>query len=180
MLVVTFIVVAQTPPAVKDPPLLSATDPGYAFVEDVQKTYCNRRPSHNCRFDFEQCKQISVRLWRDMFDEPPNPEILKKSCDRVSTQFELPGFYLLLNGLYSEVREVAPDVGLPKLDKVYLGSLPIKEVNARVLPQDPALGHFLFFSVRFFEFANELAKVAMCGSFPDRRRIEILLNIFAA
>jgi hypothetical protein len=160
ILVVTLIAVPQTPPAAKDPPLLSATDPGYAFVEDIQKTYCNKKPSHNCRFDLAQCKQTIAKLWLELFGESATPEILKKSCDRVSTEFELPGVYSLLRDLYSEVREVAPQVGLPQLDRVHLGSLPIRDVNARVLPPDPALGHFLFFNIRFFEFANELAKVA--------------------
>lgn len=155
---VGFLVLSQTP--AKDPPLLSATDPGYTFVEDVQKAYCNKNPSHNCRFDVAECKETTAKIWLEMFGETASPEILKESCARVSTNFELPGVYSLLNELYLEIREVAPQAGLPQLERVYLGSLPIRDINARVLPPDPKLGHFLFFNVRFFEFANELAKVA--------------------
>ena len=174
MVLVTLTVLTPASATLTDEPLLSATDPGYAFVERIQQTYCNRNPSHNCGFDPAECRDQTTKLWREMFGEPPPPETLKRSCDKVSTRFELPGTFWLLNTLYSEVREVAPQVGLPQLEDVHLGSLPIREVNARVLPSDPALGHFLFFNTRFFEFASELAKVAAL-SIPMKVENEFLV-----
>jgi len=161
LILVATVVMAQKPST--DPPLLSKTDPGYAFVERIQKHYCEEKsgkPSHNCKFDVAKCREFVTNLWPEMFREPAPPEALKINCDRVSTEYELPGTYTLLHELFSEVREVAPDVGLRQLDDVHFGSLPIRAVNARVLPPEPGLGHFLFFHIRFFEFASELAKVA--------------------
>jgi hypothetical protein len=142
--------------------LLSRSDPGYAFVERLQKQYCDKRPnpSHNCHFDLAQCRTAVEGLWRELFKEPPSEENLRRSCDRVSTEFELPGAYDMLANYYHHVKSVAPNVGLSVIEDVRFGSLPIRAINARTFPPDPALGNFVFFNIRFFEFASELAKVA--------------------
>jgi hypothetical protein len=140
--------------------LLSKSDKGYEFIETLQKHYCTKRPSHNCRFDSTQCKSQMTKLWREMFGELLSNEQATTSCAQVSTQFELPGIHKLLQDLNATVRAVAPFVGLDVVDGLRFGSLPIRDINARVLPPDPALGHFVLFNIRFFEFASELAKVA--------------------
>lgn len=160
MTLFTFTALAPISGSTTDSSLLSTTNAGYAFVEKIQEQYCNKKPSHDCKSDFARCKERYELLWRNMFGESPPLEGLKTTCDRVSTKVEIPGIFTLLNSLYLEVREVAPQEGLPQLDNVHLGSLAIREVNARVFPPDPDLGHFLFFNIRFFEFASELAKVA--------------------
>lgn len=142
------------------PPLLSTTSAGYSFVEKVQQQYCVKRPSHNCSFDVDDCRTKSKTLWKEMFKEEAPEDYIDRQCNRVSTKYELPGMFTFLNGLYADVFEAAADAGMPTINRVHLGSLPIKDVNARVLPPDPDLGHFLFFNIKFIEFASELAKIA--------------------
>lgn len=141
-------------------PLLSQSSAGYAFIESMQEHYCKKRPSHSCQFDPAKCRADMQKLWRDLFNETPSEENLTRACARISTRFELPGVYSLLSDLYLDVARVAPLVGLDSISGLHLGSLPIREVNARALPPDPSLGHFALFNIRFFEFANEIAKVS--------------------
>lgn len=142
--------------------LLSKSDLGYGFIESLQKQYCDKRPrpSHNCHLDLANCRAMHDQLWRKLYNEPPTEENLKRLCDRVSTEFELPGVYEMLEGYYRDVKSAAPTVGLSVVKDIRFGSLPIREINARVFPPDPAIGNILFFNIRFFEFASELAKVA--------------------
>jgi hypothetical protein len=140
--------------------LLSKSDRGYEFIETLQKHYCAKRPSHNCQFDSALCRSQIAKLWLKMFDEAISDEQVKSSCAQVSTRFELPGTHKLLQDLIAEVRVVAPSVELDVVDELRFGSLSIRDINARVLPPDPKLGHFVLFNIRFFEFASELAKVA--------------------
>jgi len=147
-------------PMAADKPLLSSTNAGYAFVEKIQQQYCTKRPSHACTTDESVCRTTAAKLWKELFKEDAAPEYLDRQCSRVSTKFEMPGMYVFLNEQFTEVRDVAATVNLPQLDRVHVGSLPIRDINARVLPPDSDLGHFLFFNVRFIEFASELAKIS--------------------
>lgn len=141
--------------------LAASGDQSYAFLQRVQESYCKQRPSHDCNVSDATCRQRVEMLWQQMFKEKPHAQELARMCRRVSTAYEFPGTYELLKSLYDEVAEAARVNGVNTVkEKVSLGSLPIREINARVLAPDPTLGHFIIFNVRFFEFASEVAKVA--------------------
>jgi len=109
--------------------LLSRSDPGYAFVESIQKLYCDKKPSHNCRFDPAQCKADNERLWRELFDETPSEDNLARVCERISTTFELPGTYRLLSDYYENVKLSAPTVGMDIFDNIRFGHFDSFVVN---------------------------------------------------
>lgn len=159
-----------------DKPLLSSTDAGYAFVERIQQQYCSKRPSHACTIDENVCRTRAAKLWKEMFKEDAAPEYMDRQCSRVSTKFEMPGMYDFLKEQFTEVRAVASTADLPELDRVHVGSLPIRDINARVLPPDADLGHFLFFNIRFVEFASELAKISAMAIPQDARGDNIVFD----
>src|SRR5688500_18725777 len=88
-------------------PLLSKTDPGYAFIEKAQRLYCAKRPSHQCNFDFSVCKQRVEGLWRQLNNEEVPASTLSRLCDRVSTEFEIPGTHEMLRGYFKDVDQTA-------------------------------------------------------------------------
>ena len=144
--------------------LSNLPESGYATIEAIQGNYCkarpNHSPSHNCKFDAAKCRTTVEELWQKMFAEKPSEDSLSWTCSQVSTKFEIPGVYRLLEGFYREVLWAAPLVGLPKIEGVRLGSLPLREVNARVIPMKASETPIILFNIRFFEFASELAKVS--------------------
>lgn len=144
--------------------LSNLPESGYATIEAIQGNYCKARPdhspSHNCNFDAAKCRTTVEELWQKMFGEKPSEESLSQTCSQVSTKFEMPGAYRLLEGFYSEVLGAAPLVSLPKIEGIRLGSLPLREVNARVIPTKATETPIILFNIRFFEFASELAKVS--------------------
>lgn len=141
---------------------------GYATVEAIQRHYCKRAPSHNCNFDAIKCRAIVEDLWQKMFNEKPTDEALSTSCRQISTRYELPGVYSMLSRIYGEIKAAAPSAGLAKVEGIRVGSLPIREINARVFTANADETPIILFNVRFFEFASELAKVSAL-SIPMRK-----------
>ena len=138
---------------------LSDSDLGYKIIEGFQKSQCEKAPTHECYATFERCQIESRKLWSKMFDGVPRQDWINEVCRRVSTKFELPGFYILLSRIYDKVHAAALRAGVGDIKRPSLGTLPIKSVNARVIPTPDV--QIILFNVRFLEFANEMAKVTL-------------------
>jgi len=138
-------------------PLLSETSTAYRILEATQKITCAKTPAA-CASDPEACK---ARYLNDtLFEDKLPEEMIAKLCDRVTTAYELPGVFWMLDGMYEEIIAGAKVLGYPEPSRPALGSLATSQVNATIVTPDVPAIRIIVVNLGFMTFANTLVKSA--------------------
>src|SRR5262249_33432276 len=90
------------------------------------------------------------------------------TCSRVSTRYEEPGAYWMLQRYYEEVSSAAKRLDLSIQDQLAFGSLSVETVNVSITDDVNEGTRIIVFNRAFFSFANEVAKVTAL-TIPFRR-----------
>lgn len=139
---------------------LSDSDPGYKFIEELQKESCTKLPAYDCNTTIAECLELYEAIINSLRPDLIDLDEIKDiSCSKISTRYEGYGVYKYLSGILDEVHNTANNLNLGINELPKIGSLPIRELNAGVATPSEEMGHIIIINRHFFTFANEMSKI---------------------
>ncbi len=140
----------------------SGKRPGYTALESMQEGVCKKGAFADhpaCSFNPQTCRDLIYAQGKRLGYES-DPQVLEIACSQLSTSFEMPGVFELLNGFHIELMLAAEIEGYQLSDAFAFGSMPTEKINVSITPEDVQGARIILFNTQFFSFVYEMIKVA--------------------
>jgi hypothetical protein len=148
---------------------LSATDPGYKALAELQKAACEANPNRlsRCNLAGPKCEEAYGEIVASIKSAMPGvtddriKSVISKLCNDRATPYEFPGMHTGLQIRVSNVQHLANERGISIPSNLVFGTLEMNGVNAEVEVETNIGTPLIMVNSPFLEFANEFAKIVV-------------------